>query len=545
MGVCQNTKSNHKTEQKDKNSKDYFSKDNTADLGAEREKEAEERNRNRKNVSESKNDNFPYNVIKSNQLAINNDVLISRNEINPEKIYHKEQILGTGAFGEVWLVKHKDLRKNFAMKLIKKRKNKPEEEKEILNEIQILKNLDHPKILKILDFFSTSQLYYIITEYCPDGELFNEIIKVGKFDEGQSAFIMNQIFKAITYCHSKNIIHRDLKPENIMITDRERNGCLQVKIIDFGTAKISEKGQSENRYVGSSYYMAPEVMKRKYNEKCDLWSCGVIMYILLSGRPPFDGNDDDEILSNVKIGEYDLKSYPFPTLSDECKDLIKKLLTYEPDKRISASDALKHPWFKTAEFKKKDQINIVPHSLAKQMISNLTKYNSDNMLRCTVIAYLVHHNTNIEQCVEAGKLFNKIDLNNNGRIEKEELIKGIEKYWKLTREEVEKQVDCLFNNIDTDHNGFIEYEEFVRAAVDPKIFMSRNYLKFAFGYFDRDNSGDISLEEIKKRFMQNSKNNSEKVEMQLKEEFKSIDINGDGSISFEEFCKMMKKIISS
>ena len=136
-------------------------------------------------------------------------------------------------------------------------------------------------------------------------------------------------------------------------------------------------------------------------------------------------------------------------------------------------------------------------------------------------------------------------MNNNGRIEKEELIKGIEKYWKLTREEVEKQVDCLFNNIDTDHNGFIEYEEFVRAAVDPKIFMSRNYLKFAFGYFDRDNSGDISLEEIKKRFMQNSKNNSEKVENQLKEEFKSIDINGDGSISFEEFCKMMKNIISS
>jgi len=262
--------------------------------------------------------------------------------------------------------------------------------------------------------------------------------------------------------------------------------------------------------------MAPEVIKRKYNEKCDIWSCGVIMYILLTGRPPFDGEDDNEILENVKIGKYDMTNHPFPLLSDESKDLITKLLEYNPNKRISASEALNHSWFKTAEFKKKDQINIVPHSLAKQMISNLTKYNSDNMLRCTVIAYLVHHNTNIEQCVEAGKLFNKIDLNNNGRIEKEELIKGIEKYWKLNRSEVEKQVDCLFNNIDTDHNGFIEYEEFVRAAVDPKIFMSRNYLKFAFGYFDRDNSGDISLEEIKKRFMQNSKNNSEKVETILK-----------------------------
>ena len=545
MGVCQNTKSNKKQTKQEKQTKEY-SKDNTADTGGERQAEAEEKIKNKKgSIQSPKEKKNTQNIIKSNQLALTNDVLISRNEINPEKIYNKIKILGTGAFGEVWLVKHKDLKKDFAMKLIKKRKNKPSEEKEILNEIQILKNLDHPKILKILDFFSTSNLYYIITEYCPDGELFNEIIKVGKFDEGQSAFIMNQIFKAITYCHSLNIIHRDLKPENIMITDREKNGCLQVKIIDFGTAKISEKGQSENRYVGSSYYMAPEVIKRKYNEKCDIWSCGVIMYILLTGRPPFDGEDDNEILENVKIGKYDMTNHPFPLLSDESKDLITKLLEYNPNKRISASEALNHSWFKTAEFKKKDQINIVPHSLAKQMINNLKLYRSDNMLRCAVIAYLVHHNTNIEQCVEAGKLFNKIDLNNNGRIEKEELIKGIEKYWKLTREEVEKQVDCLFNNIDTDHNGFIEYEEFVRAAVDPKIFMSRNYLKFAFGYFDRDNSGDISLEEIKKRFMQNSKNNSEKVEMQLKEEFKSIDINGDGSISFEEFCKMMKKIISS
>ena len=554
MGVCTNTKSNHKTEVKA--IRGNYSKENTAATGVERQMESEEKLKNKKviepkktndnnNNNNSNNNDNNINDIKINQLAITSDVLVARNEINPEKIYNKTQILGSGAFGEVWLVKHKDLKKDFAMKLIQKKKNKPSEEKEILNEIEILKNLDHPKILKIIDFFSTSKLYYIITEYCPDGELFNEIIKVGKFDEGQSAFIMNQIFKAITYCHSLNIIHRDLKPENIMITDREKNGCLQVKIIDFGTAKISEKGQSENRYVGSSYYMAPEVIKRKYNEKCDLWSCGVIMYILLSGRPPFDGNDDNEILENVKIGEYDMKSYPFPTLSEECKDLIKKLLTYEPNKRISAADALKHPWFKTAEFKKKDQINIVPPSLAKQMIQNLQKYRSDNMLRIAVIAYLVHHNTNIEQCVEAGKLFNKIDLNNNGRIEKEELIKGIEKYWNLTRNEVEKQVDELFNHIDTDHNGFIEYEEFVRAAVDPKIFMSRNYLKFAFGYFDRDNSGDISLEEIKKRFLQTSKNNTNEVEKQLKEMFGEIDINGDGSISFEEFCKMMKNIIKS
>ena len=482
---------------------------------------------------------------KKNFVALNNDVIVSGNEINPEKIYLKTQLLGSGAFGEVWLVHHKDLDRDFAMKIIKKRKNRSNDEKDILNEIGILKKLDHPKILKVIDFYSTPKKYYIITEYCPEGELFNEIIKVGKFDEGQAAFIINQILKAVTYCHKMNIIHRDIKPENIMITNREKNGCLQVKLIDFGTAKIFEKGHQENKYVGSSYYMAPEIIKRKYDEKCDLWSIGVILYILLTGRPPFDGNDDDEILENVKKGVYDKWAYPFPLLSAHAKDLIFKLLQYDPKKRLSAEEAIEHPWFKTAEFKKKDKVNTIPPELARELIQNMTKYRSDNMLKCAVIAYLVHHITNTEECFEASKLFIKIDLNSDGRIEKHELVQGFEKYWGISKEEAKEKVDLIFANIDTDFNGFIEYEEFVRAAVNSSIFMSQNYLKFAFNYFDRDSSGDITFEEIKKRFTQNSKNTNPKVDKELKEIFDKIDINGDGSISFGEFCKMMKNIMQS
>ena len=481
-----------------------------------------------------------------NRLELNQDVIITRNEQNPELFYTKIKVLGTGAFGEVWLVRNNELQKDFAMKIIKKTANSQLEENEIMNEISILKQLDHPKILKILDFFSTSKLYYIITEYCPNGELYNEIVNKGKLDEGKTAFIMNQLFKAILYCHSQNVIHRDLKPENIMITKRESNGCLQVKIIDFGTAKIFEKGQSQNHYVGSSYYMAPEILNRKYDEKCDIWACGVIMYILLSGRPPFDGIDDNEILESIRIGKFDLKSHPFPTFSNECIDLITKLLCYNPKKRINASEALEHPWFKRKEFIHKNKVNVIPKSLAIQMINNMKNYNkNDNILYCAVIAYLVHHNTNDEQCIEAGKLFNKIDLDCNGKIEKDELKKGMMEYWKLSEEEIEKEVNEIYENIDTDHNGYIEYEEFIRAAVDPKIFMSKNYLRFAFRYFDTDNSGRITFDEIKKRFMQNANNVNKKFENELKEIYDSIDINHDGSISFEEFCLMMKSIFTT
>ena len=530
MGVCESAKSTHNKNNKINHTNSYDNnaliKNNTQNI-PNTERVTTKRTRER------------------HSIILNNDILISKNESNPELIYKKIKILGKGSFGEVWLVKNREINKQYAMKIIKKNKNKQKENEEITNEINILKKLDHPKVLKVLDFYITDSNYYIITEYCPEGELFNEIIKKGKFDEGQSSFIMNQLFKGMAYCHGMNIIHRDLKPENIMIAKREKNECLQVKIIDFGTAKIFEKGSKENRYVGSSYYMAPEVINRSYNEKCDIWSCGVILYILLTGRPPFDGDDDKDILKSIKEGIYDTKSYPYPNLSSEAQDLISKCLQYDPRKRLTAQQCLEHDWFKTKNFINKNKVNQIAPELANQILINMKNYNVNNILRCTVIAYLVHNNSNIEQCLEASKLFSKIDTNNDGKIEKKELVQGFENYWKISHSKAENEVEEIYNNIDTDHNGYIEYEEFLRAAVDPNIFTSRNYLKFAFKYFDKDDSGYITLDELKKKFMQTVDNKNNEVEKEIENIFYSIDINHDGSISFEEFCKMMKNIIKN
>ena len=480
-------------------------------------------------------------------VSIDCNVFISRGALNPDDIYIKEKMLGKGSYGVVYLVKHKQLHRYFAMKIIPKKHKSKADEENLMNEINILKKLDHPTILKITDFYSLKNEYNIITEYCQEGELFNEIRAYAPFNEPLAGYYMKQILTAVCYCHGMNVIHRDLKPENILIVRRAKNGCHPIKIIDFGTAKVFSKGKNENLLIGSSYYIAPEVLSRNYTEKCDLWSCGVIMYILLTGRPPFGGNNDEEIIARIKRGKYDLSKYPWGVISQEAKDLIKCLIEPNPSKRLGAEQALKHPWFELKKMKAIDkQIHNIEATNANKLVNNLKRYKSDNILRYAVIAYLVHNNTQLSQAHDAIKLFNKIDANGDGKIVKEELYNGLQSFLKLEGDSLKKEVDEIFNNIDTDHNGYIEYEEFIRAAIDKEYFLNNNFLKFAFNYFDQDRSGNITLEEVTKLFYQNDSNKKNSIaQEQLKQSFKQIDINGDGSLSFDEFCQMMKNIINS
>ena len=180
-----------------------------------------------------------------------------------------------------------------------------EEDQAFQDEIFILSKLDHPNILKLYEVYSDEKRYYIVTEYCKGGELFDEIVKKGTFSEKEAASIIKQILQAVAYFHDLKIVHRDLKPENVLI-DKELNDTL--KVIDFGTSIQIKDGEFLTNTHGTSYYIAPEVLKKKYSEKCDVWSVGVMLYILLSGTPPFDGKDDTEITENVKIGTFKMNS---------------------------------------------------------------------------------------------------------------------------------------------------------------------------------------------------------------------------------------------
>ena len=520
------------------------------DEGKEKEKESFSHKNTKDTMTTLEKNDFPKKreeikiISCKNKVTIDTNLLTSGGTNNPFYDYHKIKLLGQGSFGTVYLVKNKKLNNNFAMKIIEKSSNDEEKEDEIKNEINILRKLDHPNILKINDFFSTKNEYFLITEFCPEGELFYEIKNFAPFDEALAGWYMKQILSAVNYCHKSKIIHRDLKPENILIYQRNKKGFNSIKIIDFGTAILFNK--KDKNLAGSIYYLAPEIISknRKYTEKCDIWSCGIIMYILLTGKPPFNGDSDEEILKKILQNHLDLEKYPWSVISLKAKDLIKKLLETDTKKRITAEEALNHEWFKCKQVNTQETSGLFKVKNPDLLLNNLINYRTDNPLRCAVLAYLIHNNMQLEHVHEAIKLFNKMDLNGDGQISKDELYIGLKDFLELSGDKLKNNVDIIFNNLDTDHNGFIEYEEFIRAAVNKKIFYSTNYLRFAFDYFDRDKNGCISFDEIKNIFFINEKNKKDsKAKEQLKKCFQDSDINGNGNLTFDEFIKMTKNII--
>ena len=493
-----------------------------------------------KKIGEDANKKEPSSFSIYTEINLTNDLLVGKLKSDPDEDYNKLNFLGEGKYSSVYKVENRLTDDICAMKVIKKTSScTPKEEKEILNEINVLRTMDHPGILKIFEFYSNKKNYSIVTELCPGGELFQQIVDKAPFNEKYTAYVMYQIFSAINYCHQMNIIHRDLKPENILIVGKGKGGLPIIKICDFGTSKIFEKGAVQRRLVGSPYYIAPEVLKKQYNEKCDIWSCGVIMYILLSARPPFAGEDDNEIMENVSLGEYDLQSSPFNKLSKNALDLIQKLLTLDINQRISAEQALNHPWFK--EYKSQELFNKINNrNTIKKLIENLKKYKRTSVIQETALAYLVHHFTQIKDVVNSCKLFNQIDTNGDGKISKEELLNGFSERYKS--DTLEEDIEEIYKNLDMDNNGYIEYEEFVRAAVSKEYFVKDNALKFAFRYFDKDNSGEITFNEIEELFSQSIPDRT-KVHETLTNIIKEADINEDGKINFDEFSKVMKRML--
>ncbi len=467
------------------------------------------------------------------KLEVRQENLVIQERGNPKKKYVPIKLLGTGSFGSVYEAENIIFQNAVAMKIIGK--SNTDDEKEILNEINILKKLSHPNIVRIYEFYITKDHYYIVTEYCKEGELFSYI--KNKYSERQLAVLFYQIFSGLCYLHDNKILHRDIKLENIMISRKEVDQStgeelFWVKIIDFGTAKIFDKSKKEKDVVGSSYYIAPEVLKQNYNEKCDTWSVGVILYMTLVGRAPFDGKNDEEIIKKIKTVNYNNKEPKLMEHSDEVRDLVDKLLEKDIKKRFSAKQALKHPWF--TKYGGRDLFSNFKKEEIQPYINNLFNYSFNSKIQQLVIAFLVHNLPNDESSITILKLFRYFNISGNCKLTKEELTNGLYQY--KEKEKVDSYVDHLFTLLDGDNNGYIEYEEFLRACIDKKIILNKTYLRYAFKFLDQDRTETLDTKKIIKAFV--IKENPI-IEAVFNNTLNKVDKDGDGIINFREFEELM------
>jgi len=473
-------------------------------------------------------------------LQVKQENLIIQEKGNPSKKYKPTKMLGSGSFGSVYEAKNTIFNNIVAMKVIKKDPNNELDEQEIRNEIDILKKLSHPNIVKIYEFYVSNSHYYIVTEFCKEGELFSYI--KNKYSERQLAVLFYQVFSGLWYLHDNKILHRDIKLENIMISQKENDNetgeeLFWAKIIDFGTAKIFEKNKKEKDVVGSSYYIAPEVLKQNYNEKCDTWSVGVILYMMLVGRAPFDGKDDEEIICKINSADYNSNEPRLMKHSPEVRDLVSKLLQKDTDKRYSAKEAIAHPWFQ--KFGGRSLYSNFKREEIEPYINNLFNYSFNSKIQQLVIAFLVHNLPSNDSSTIVLKLFRYFNKSGSCKLTKEELMNGLYDY--RDKNEVNKVVDHLFTLLDGDNNGFIEYEEFLRACIDKKIILTSTYLKYAFKFLDKEKTGTLNTQKIIKAFVLTP---NKLLEAVFNNTLSSVDHDSDGIINFSEFQELMLKCMN-
>ncbi|CAD8067892.1 unnamed protein product [Paramecium primaurelia] len=461
-------------------------------------------------------------------LKVSPDLFIPMKRQDIYSVYSLGKALGEGAYGQVSTVTNKRTGMIRAMKAIRKDSLFEEEEQKLFQEMNILKDLDHPNIVKLCELFQDEKYYYLVTEYLQGGELFDRIQKAKTFSEKDAAHIMRQILSGVAYCHTKQIVHRDLKPENIVFTSKDEDA--QLKIIDFGTSRRFESNKKMTKRLGTPYYIAPEVLLKQYNEKCDVWSCGVILFILLAGYPPFYGKKEVDIYQKIVKAHVSFHTAEWSRVSEPAKQLILKMLCKNVDQRISAQDALNDAWMI-----QHNQTNLVD----QQFLKNISQFSAKSKLKQSLLTFMACQMIQQNEVEDIQKKFKELDQNGDGTVSKEELIKAFQE--KLLSkdyfvESLDEQMDKVIKQIDTNLSGKIDYTEFIIVCLQQQRMLTEEKIKQAFKILDMDGNNFISKDEFQQVM--------EGVDDILWNEFlEECDEDKDGKISEEEFIQIiMNKI---
>ncbi|GAB2271937.1 Calcium-dependent protein kinase 4 [Dionaea muscipula] len=433
--------------------------------------------------------------------------------------------LGQGQFGTTYSCTEKTTGDQYACKSIPKRKLLCREDYEdVWREIQIMHHLsEHPNVVRIKGAYEDSVFVHLVMELCAGGELFDRIVAKGHYSEMQAAQLIKTIVGVVETCHSLGVMHRDLKPENFLFASADEDGKL--KATDFGLSVFYKPDQYFSDVVGSPYYVAPEVLCKRYGCESDVWSAGVILYILLSGVPPYWAESESGIFRQILHGKLDFESEPWPSISDSAKDLIRKMLHRDPKKRLTAHQVLCHPWIL-------DDTVAPDKPLDSAVLSRLKQFSAMNKLKKMALRVIAERLSE-EEIGGLKELFKMLDADNSGTITFEELKDGLKK---VGSNLLDSEIKDLMSAADIDNSGTIDYGEFLAATLHVNKMEREENLVAAFSYFDKDGSGYITIDEL-----QQACKDFGLGDVHLDEVIKEIDLDNDGRIDYGEFAAMMKK----
>ncbi|PKA58235.1 Calcium-dependent protein kinase 8 [Apostasia shenzhenica] len=434
--------------------------------------------------------------------------------------------LGRGEFGITYLCTDKATGEKFACKSISKKKLRTAVDiEDVRREVEIMRHMPpHPNIVTLKDTYEDDNAVHLVMELCEGGELFDRIVARGHYTERAAAAITKTIVEVVQVCHKHGVMHRDLKPENFLFASKKETSAL--KAIDFGLSVTFKPGERFNEIVGSPYYMAPEVLKRNYGPEVDVWSAGVILYILLCGVPPFWAETEQGVAQAIIRSVVDFKRDPWPKVSDSAKDLVKKMLDPDPKRRLTAQEVLDHHWLQNA--KKAPNVN-----LGETVRARLQQFSIMNKFKKRALRVVAEH-LSMEEVADIKDMFEKMDMNKNGRITFEEMKHGLHK---LGHQIPDADVQILMDAADIDGDGTLEYGEFVAVSIHLKKLGNDEHLHKAFAYFDQNKSGYIEIEELSNALAEDLGPNHEEVVNAI---IRDVDTDKDGKISYDEFATMMK-----
>ena len=449
---------------------------------------------------------------------IRENLIDSHNKKITDYYEFESETLGQGSFGFVKIGRIKNTSIKRAIKIVPKLKIV---NKDLLHsEILIMKQVDHPNIIRLFESFEDSQYIYLVMELCKGGELFERIIQQGNIQESEAKSIFMQLICAISYLHSINIVHCDIKPQNFLFYDKSSDP--KIKLIDFGLSKSMKNRNLLSTCSGTCSYIAPEVLQGPYDIKSDIWSLGVILFMLLSGYLPFEGPTQESILRSVLLNPLVFEETIWLEISEEAKDLISHMIERDISKRFTCQEILNHPWLNCLN----QPTNIRLH------VDRLKKYQNNQILKKSVLNYMA------TQC-ETGEIrslteiFLRLDTNKDGHLSANEIKLALASS-NIDIQELDKILDAL----DANNDGKIDFNEFIAAAMGRGIYLCSEKLWNSFKRFDLNGNGRISAEEIRDVLDSGHFVKDPDLWVQM---VKDADLDGDGSLTFEEFVVMMDK----